>query len=76
MDTFEIIKIAPTYKVDGQEPDVLDRAEVVYHEMPGRRPIQSRTTTCSSQPESTLSSLRTLSESRSGGLVPDPTARP
>ncbi|KAF7514568.1 hypothetical protein G7054_g15197 [Neopestalotiopsis clavispora] len=37
MDTFEIIKIAPTYKVDGQEPDsypanldVLDRAESYY----------------------------------------------
>lgn len=42
LDTFETIKIATAYKVDGQELDsypadldILDRAEVVYHEMPG-----------------------------------------
>ncbi|VUC36838.1 unnamed protein product [Clonostachys rosea] len=42
LDTFETIKIAIAYKVDGQELDsypadlqVLERAEVVYNEMPG-----------------------------------------
>lgn len=42
LDTFETIKIAVAYKVDGEELDsypadldILDRAEVVYHEMPG-----------------------------------------
>ncbi|EGY22842.1 adenylosuccinate synthetase [Verticillium dahliae VdLs.17] len=42
LDTFETIKIAIAYKVDGQELDsypadldILERAEVVYHEMPG-----------------------------------------
>ncbi|KAF4445439.1 Adenylosuccinate synthetase [Fusarium austroafricanum] len=42
LDTFETIKIAIAYKVDGVELDhypadldMLDRAEVVYHEMPG-----------------------------------------
>ncbi|QUC19208.1 uncharacterized protein UV8b_03449 [Ustilaginoidea virens] len=42
LDTFEAIKIAIAYKVDGEELDsypadldVLDRAEVIYHEMPG-----------------------------------------
>ncbi|KAI0413097.1 Adenylosuccinate synthetase [Xylaria grammica] len=42
LDTFETIKIAIAYKVDGEELDsypadldILDRAEVVYHEMPG-----------------------------------------
>ncbi|KAG7114596.1 Adenylosuccinate synthetase like protein [Verticillium longisporum] len=42
LDTFETIKIAIAYKVDGQELDsypadldILGRAEVVYHEMPG-----------------------------------------
>ncbi|ETS86363.1 Adenylosuccinate synthetase [Pestalotiopsis fici W106-1] len=42
LDTFETIKIAVGYKVDGQELDsypadldILDRAEVIYHEMPG-----------------------------------------
>ncbi|OAA50723.1 Adenylosuccinate synthetase [Cordyceps fumosorosea ARSEF 2679] len=42
LDTFETIKVAVAYKVDGQELksypadlDILDRAEVVYHEMPG-----------------------------------------
>lgn len=42
MDTFETIKIAIAYKVDGEELDsypadlqILERAEVVYHEMPG-----------------------------------------
>ncbi|KAL4723229.1 Adenylosuccinate synthase [Fusarium chlamydosporum] len=42
LDTFETIKIAIAYKVDGQELDhypadldLLERAEVVYHEMPG-----------------------------------------
>ncbi|KAF4125417.1 adenylosuccinate synthase [Geosmithia morbida] len=42
LDTFETIKIAIAYKVDGEELDyypadldTLDRAEVVYHEMPG-----------------------------------------
>ncbi|KAF4961294.1 hypothetical protein FGADI_312 [Fusarium gaditjirri] len=42
LDTFETIKIAIAYKIDGEEldsypadPDILNRAEVVYHEMPG-----------------------------------------
>ncbi|KAI0969581.1 Adenylosuccinate synthetase [Xylaria arbuscula] len=42
LDTFETIKIAIAYKVEGEELDyypadldTLDRAEVVYHEMPG-----------------------------------------
>ncbi|KAI1180237.1 Adenylosuccinate synthetase [Nemania sp. FL0916] len=42
LDTFETIKIAIAYKVDGEELDsypadldILSRAEVVYHEMPG-----------------------------------------
>ncbi|KAE9994380.1 hypothetical protein EG327_010820 [Venturia inaequalis] len=42
LDTFETIKIAIAYKVDGQELDsypadlkILEQAEVVYHEMPG-----------------------------------------
>jgi adenylosuccinate synthase len=42
LDTFETIKIAIAYKVDGEELDsypadldILGRAEVVYHEMPG-----------------------------------------
>ncbi|KAI3316637.1 adenylosuccinate synthetase [Xylariaceae sp. AK1471] len=42
LDTFETIKIAIAYTVDGQELDsypadlnILERAEVVYHEMPG-----------------------------------------
>ncbi|KAI0170120.1 Adenylosuccinate synthetase [Pestalotiopsis sp. NC0098] len=42
LDTFETIKIAVAYKVDGEvldsypaDLDILDRAEVVYHEMPG-----------------------------------------
>ncbi|OAR00174.1 hypothetical protein LLEC1_07416 [Akanthomyces lecanii] len=42
LDTFETIKIAIAYKVDGQELDsypadldILERAEVIYHEMPG-----------------------------------------
>ncbi|KAL2279992.1 hypothetical protein FJTKL_12966 [Diaporthe vaccinii] len=42
LDTFETIKIAIAYKIDGQELDsypadlkILERAEVVYHEMPG-----------------------------------------
>ncbi|KAH8651097.1 Adenylosuccinate synthetase [Xylariales sp. PMI_506] len=42
LDTFETIKIAIAYKLDGEELDyypadldILDRAEVVYHEMPG-----------------------------------------
>ncbi|KAI1326599.1 Adenylosuccinate synthetase [Xylariaceae sp. FL0255] len=42
LDTFEMIKIATAYKVDGEELDsypanldILDQAEVVYHEMPG-----------------------------------------
>ncbi|KAI1056911.1 hypothetical protein LB507_001918 [Fusarium sp. FIESC RH6] len=42
LDTFETIKIAIAYKVDGEELDhypadldLLERAEVVYHEMPG-----------------------------------------
>jgi adenylosuccinate synthase len=42
LDTFETIKVAIGYKVDGEELssypaslDILDRAEVVYHEMPG-----------------------------------------
>lgn len=42
LDTFETIKIAIAYKVDGQELDsypadlkILERAEVVFHEMPG-----------------------------------------
>jgi adenylosuccinate synthase len=42
LDTFETIKIAIAYKVDGQELEsypadleILERAEVVYHEMPG-----------------------------------------
>ncbi|KAI1301092.1 Adenylosuccinate synthetase [Xylaria venustula] len=42
LDTFETIKIAIAYKIDGEELDyypadldTLDRAEVVYHEMPG-----------------------------------------
>ncbi|KAI0205770.1 Adenylosuccinate synthetase [Astrocystis sublimbata] len=42
LDTFETIKIAIAYKVDGEELDsypasldILDKAEVVYHEMPG-----------------------------------------
>ncbi|KAK6222779.1 Adenylosuccinate synthase [Pestalotiopsis sp. IQ-011] len=42
LDTFETIKIAIAYKVDGEvldsypaDLDILDRAEVVYHEMPG-----------------------------------------
>ncbi|RWA10199.1 hypothetical protein EKO27_g4910 [Xylaria grammica] len=42
LDTLETIKIAIAYKVDGEELDsypadldILDRAEVVYHEMPG-----------------------------------------
>ncbi|KAI0109078.1 Adenylosuccinate synthetase [Nemania sp. FL0031] len=42
LDTFETIKIAIAYKIDGEELDsypadleILDRAEVVYHEMPG-----------------------------------------
>lgn len=42
LDTFETIKIAIAYKIDGQELDsypadldILNRAEVVYHEMPG-----------------------------------------
>lgn len=42
MDTFETIKIAIAYKVDGQELEsypadlnILEKAEVVYHEMPG-----------------------------------------
>ncbi|KYK59117.1 adenylosuccinate synthetase [Drechmeria coniospora] len=42
LDTFETIKIAIAYKVDGEELDsypadldILERAEVVYHEMPG-----------------------------------------
>ncbi|CAI6088734.1 unnamed protein product [Clonostachys chloroleuca] len=42
LDTFETIKIAITYKVDGKELEsypadlkVLEQAEVVYHEMPG-----------------------------------------
>ncbi|QPH11572.1 hypothetical protein C2857_003374 [Epichloe festucae Fl1] len=42
LDTFDTIKMAIAYKVDGEELDsypadldILDRAEVVYHEMPG-----------------------------------------
>ncbi|UPL01096.1 hypothetical protein LCI18_012030 [Fusarium solani-melongenae] len=42
LDTFETIKIAIAYKIDGEELDsypadldILERAEVVYHEMPG-----------------------------------------
>ncbi|CEJ82710.1 Putative Adenylosuccinate synthetase [[Torrubiella] hemipterigena] len=42
LDTFETIKIAVAYKVDGQELEsypadlaILEQAEVVYHEMPG-----------------------------------------
>ncbi|KAH8882391.1 adenylosuccinate synthetase [Thozetella sp. PMI_491] len=42
LDTFETIKIAIAYKVDGQELDsypadlkILEQVEVVYHEMPG-----------------------------------------
>ncbi|KAF5615698.1 adenylosuccinate synthetase [Fusarium sp. NRRL 52700] len=42
LDTFETIKIAIAYKIDGEELDsypadidMLNRAEVVYHEMPG-----------------------------------------
>ncbi|CAF9922551.1 MAG: hypothetical protein GOMPHAMPRED_002607 [Gomphillus americanus] len=42
LDTFETIKIAIAYKVNGQEVDsypadlkILEQAEVVYHEMPG-----------------------------------------
>ncbi|KAL6856546.1 Adenylosuccinate synthetase [Trichoderma novae-zelandiae] len=42
LDTFETIKVAIAYKVDGKELesypadlDILNRAEVVYHEMPG-----------------------------------------
>ncbi|KAH8912485.1 Adenylosuccinate synthetase [Coniochaeta sp. PMI_546] len=42
LDTFETIKIAIAYKLDGKELDsypadldILNRAEVVYHEMPG-----------------------------------------
>ncbi|RSM08293.1 Adenylosuccinate synthetase [Fusarium oligoseptatum] len=42
LDTFETIKVAIAYKVDGEELDsypadldILERAEVVYHEMPG-----------------------------------------
>jgi adenylosuccinate synthase len=42
LDTFETIKIAIAYKIDGNELDsypadldILNRAEVVYHEMPG-----------------------------------------
>lgn len=42
LDTFESIKIAIAYKLDGEELDsypadldILNRAEVVYHEMPG-----------------------------------------
>ncbi|KAJ0146368.1 hypothetical protein HZ326_10950 [Fusarium oxysporum f. sp. albedinis] len=42
LDTFETIKIAIAYKIDGEELDsypadleILNRAEVVYHEMPG-----------------------------------------
>ncbi|CAG9971827.1 unnamed protein product [Clonostachys byssicola] len=42
LDTFETIKIAIAYKVDGQELEsypadlnILEQAEVVYHEMPG-----------------------------------------
>ncbi|KAK2591072.1 Adenylosuccinate synthase [Conoideocrella luteorostrata] len=42
LDTFETIKIAIAYKIDGEELDsypanldILDEAEVVYHEMPG-----------------------------------------
>ncbi|KAH6657455.1 P-loop containing nucleoside triphosphate hydrolase protein [Truncatella angustata] len=52
LDTFETIKIAIAYKVDGEELDsypadldILDRAEVVYHEMPG---WQKPTTTAKS----------------------------
>ncbi|KAF5588952.1 adenylosuccinate synthetase [Fusarium pseudocircinatum] len=42
LDTFETIKIAIAYKIDGEELDsypadldILNRADVVYHEMPG-----------------------------------------
>ncbi|KAI0159855.1 Adenylosuccinate synthetase [Xylariaceae sp. FL1272] len=42
LDTFETVKIAIAYKVEGEELDsypanlgILDSAEVVYHEMPG-----------------------------------------
>ncbi|KAF5257038.1 hypothetical protein FOXYS1_12448 [Fusarium oxysporum] len=42
LDNFETIKIAIAYKIDGEELDsypadleILNRAEVVYHEMPG-----------------------------------------
>ncbi|KAI0005167.1 Adenylosuccinate synthetase-domain-containing protein [Xylariaceae sp. FL0662B] len=42
LDTFETIKIAIAYKIDGEELDsypadldILNRAEVVYYEMPG-----------------------------------------
>ncbi|KAI8623143.1 Adenylosuccinate synthetase [Xylariaceae sp. FL1651] len=42
LDTFETVKIAIAYKIDGKELDsypadldILNRAEVVYHEMPG-----------------------------------------
>ncbi|KAI1195258.1 Adenylosuccinate synthetase [Nemania serpens] len=42
LDTFETIKVAIAYKIDGEELDsypadleILNRAEVVYHEMPG-----------------------------------------
>ncbi|KAM5353289.1 hypothetical protein ACJZ2D_016811 [Fusarium nematophilum] len=42
LDTFETIKVAIAYKIDGEELDsypadldILERAEVVYHEMPG-----------------------------------------
>ncbi|KAM0561935.1 hypothetical protein ACHAPJ_003107 [Fusarium lateritium] len=42
LDDFDTIKVAIAYKVDGEELghypadlDILDRAEVVYHEMPG-----------------------------------------
>ncbi|KAF5600312.1 adenylosuccinate synthetase [Fusarium pseudoanthophilum] len=42
LDSFETIKIAIAYKIDGEELDsypadldILNRAEVVYHEMPG-----------------------------------------
>ncbi|KAH6900707.1 adenylosuccinate synthetase [Thelonectria olida] len=52
LDTFETIKIAIAYKIDGEELDsypadldILNRAEVVYHEMPGwQRPTTNART--------------------------------
>lgn len=52
LDTFETIKIAIAYKVNGEELEsypadlsILDQAEVVYHEMPGwQRPTTNAKT--------------------------------